>query len=40
MLKVRPGTVKTLVFRGKLLLKERVDAALDMTRRRGRWNVG
>ena len=40
MLKVRPGTVKTLVFRGKLLLKERVDAALDMTRRRGRSNVG
>lgn len=40
MLKVRPGTVKTLVFRGKLLLKERVDAVLDMKRQRERSNVG
>jgi RNA polymerase sigma-70 factor (ECF subfamily) len=30
MLKVRPGTVKTLVFRGKQLLKDRVDAVLKM----------
>jgi len=30
MLKVRPGTVKTLVFRGKQLLKERVDAVLGL----------
>jgi len=28
MLKVRRGTVKTLVFRGRQLLKERVDAVL------------
>jgi hypothetical protein len=30
MLKVRPGTLKTLVFRGKQLLKDRVDAVLKM----------
>ena len=30
MLKVRPGTVKTLVFRGRQLLKERVDAVLGL----------
>jgi RNA polymerase sigma-70 factor, ECF subfamily len=30
MLKVRPGTVKTLIFRGKQLLKDRVDAALKV----------
>jgi len=30
MLGVRPGTVKTLVFRGKRLLKERIEAALNM----------
>jgi RNA polymerase sigma-70 factor (ECF subfamily) len=30
MLKVKPGTVKTLVFRGKQLLKDRVDAVLRM----------
>lgn len=28
MLKMRRGTVKTLVFRGRQLLKERVDAVL------------
>jgi RNA polymerase sigma-70 factor, ECF subfamily len=30
MLKVRPGTVKTLVFRGRRLLKERVDGVLGL----------
>ena len=30
MLKVRRGTVKTLVFRGRQLLKERVDAVLGL----------
>jgi RNA polymerase sigma-70 factor (ECF subfamily) len=30
MLKVRRGTVKTLVFRGRQLLKQRVDAVLGM----------
>ncbi len=30
MLKVRPGTVKTLVFRGKQLLKARIDAVLRL----------
>ena len=30
MLKVRRGTVKTLVFRGRHLLKERVDAVLAL----------
>jgi RNA polymerase sigma-70 factor, ECF subfamily len=30
MLKVRPGTLKTLIFRGKQLLKDRVDAVLKM----------
>lgn len=29
MLGVRPGTVKTLVFRGKRLLKERIEAVLN-----------
>ena len=33
MLKVRTGTVKTLVFRGKQLLKDRVDAVLRMRQR-------
>ena len=30
MLKVRPGTVKTLVFRGRRMLRERVRAALKL----------
>jgi DNA-directed RNA polymerase specialized sigma24 family protein len=30
MLKFRRGTVKTLVFRGRQLLKERVDAVLGL----------
>lgn len=30
MLGVQPGTVKTLVFRGKRLLKERIEAALNI----------
>jgi RNA polymerase sigma-70 factor (ECF subfamily) len=34
MLKVRRGTVKTLVFRGRQLLKERVDAVLALKRNR------
>jgi RNA polymerase sigma-70 factor (ECF subfamily) len=34
MLKVNPGTVKTLVFRGRQLLRARVEAVLDRRRER------
>ncbi len=34
MLKVKPGTVKTLVFRGRQLLRARVEAVLDRRRER------
>jgi len=34
MMKVKPGTVKTLVFRGRQLLRARVEAVLDRRRER------